>query len=139
MGSVASTGFSVANLLQSLTSGSPQVSSALSSSSVQTALQGASTSDLVSLSGQAVQLQEADLLFGDSNTASGTPITPTIPSALNPLSSLLPSSSSTAPSTTPMADQLAGYQSDLQSQEMQSLFGVGQSGPALSSLFDVLG
>jgi hypothetical protein len=49
------------------------------------------------------------------------------------------SSSSAAPSTAPLADQLAGYQSDLQSQEMQSLFGVGQSGPALSSLFDVLG
>jgi hypothetical protein len=139
MGSVASAGFSVANLLQTLTSGSPQVSSALSSSTVQTALQSASTSDLVELSGQAVQLQEADLLFGDSNTATGAPITPTIPSALNPLSSLMSSSSSTAPSTAPLADQLAGYQSDLQSQEMQSLFGIAQSSPALSSLFDVLG
>jgi hypothetical protein len=139
MGSVASTDFSVANLLQTLTSGSPQVSSALSSSTVQTALQSASTSDLVELSGQAVQLQEADLLFGDSSTSSGTPTTPTIPSALNPLSALLTSSSSIAPSTAPLADQLAGYQSDLQSQEMQSLFGITQSSPALSSLFDVLG
>jgi hypothetical protein len=139
MGSVAAAGFSVANLLQNLTSGSPQVSSALSSSTVQTALQSASASDLIELSGQAVQLQEANLLFGDSSTAPGTPATPAIPSALNPLSSLMSSSSSTAPSTAPLADQLAGYQSDLRSQEMQSLFGVGQNGPALSSLFDVLG
>jgi hypothetical protein len=139
MGSVASSGFSVANLLQSLTSGSPQVSSALSSSTVQTELQSASTSDLIELSGQAVQLQEADQLFADSSSASGTSTAPTIPSALNPLSSLLSSTGSTSPSTAPLADQLAGYQSDLQSQEMQSLFGVGQNSPALSSLFDVLG
>src|ERR1700679_1491590 len=113
MGSVASSGFSVANLLQSLTGGSPQVASALSSSTVQTALQSASPSDLVSLSGEAVQLQEVDLLFGGSITAFGTtaPTTPTIPSVLNPLSSLLSPPSSTAPSTAPLSDQLAGYQS----------------------------
>jgi hypothetical protein len=132
MGSVATTGFSLSNLLQSLTSGSPQLSSTLFSSTVQSALQDAPSSDLVALSSQAQQLQEADLLFSDSSTSVGTP---TIPTVLDPLSSASSSSGSTAS----LSNQLAGYQSDLKSQEMQSLFGVGQSGPALSSLFDVLG
>jgi hypothetical protein len=133
MGSVASTGFSLSNLLQGITSGSPQLSATLSSSTVQSALQDAPSSDLVELSSQALQLQEAHLLFSDSSTADATP---TIPAELDPLSSV-PSSSSSG-STAPLSDQLAGYQSDLKSQEMESLFGVGQSGPALSTLFDVL-
>src|SRR5580658_10010288 len=98
MGSVAAAGFSVANLLQSLTSGSPQLSAALSTSTVQTALQNASPSDLLELSSQAVQLQEASQLFADSST--GTGATATIPSALDPLSSLLSSLESATSSST---------------------------------------
>jgi hypothetical protein len=151
MGSVAASGFSVSNLLQSVSSGSPQLSAVLSSSAVQTALKSASPGDLLKLSSQAVQLQEADQLFADSNTAASAGTAPTIPSALDPLSSLLASLSSTTPgassssssstgsSTASLANQLAGYQGDLQANEMQALFGVGQTGPPPSTLFDVLG
>ena len=147
MGSVPTDGFSVTNLVLTLTSaGSPQLAATLSTPAVQTALQNATTSDLVDLSSEAVQLQEANLLFGDSIGAAGTSATATIPAALDPLTSLLSSlvstgssSSGTSSSTASLSNQLAGYQSDLQSGEIQSLFGVGTSGPALSSLFDVLG
>jgi hypothetical protein len=149
MGSVATTGFTVANLLQSITSGTPQLSSALSSSAVQSALQNAPASDLVQLSDQALQLQVADQLFANSSTTASAADTATIPSSLNPLSSLLSSlnattaapsgSSGASASTASLSNQLAGYQSDLQSEEMQSLFGLSQSSPPLSTLFDVLG
>jgi hypothetical protein len=139
MGSVATTGFSLTNLLQTLTSaGSPQLSAALSSTAVQTALQTAPTSDLVDLSDQAMQLQEVSQLFGNSSA----PDTATLPSALDPLSSLLSPASSTpssGSSTASLANQLSGYQSDLQSQEMQTLFGMTSTSPPPSSLFDALG
>jgi hypothetical protein len=139
MGSVATTGFSVANLLQTLTSaGSPQLSAALSSPTVQTALQNAPTSDLVDLSDQAMQLQEVSDLFGNSSTAD----TATLPAALDPASSLLSSTSSTGSSgssTASLANQLSGYQSDLQSEELQTLFGMNSTSPPPSSLFDALG
>ncbi len=142
MGSVASTGFSIGNLLQSLTNSSPQLSFALSSNSVQAALQNASPSDLADLSGEALQLQESDLLFDTSTTGTSQ----TIPYTPDPLFSLLSSldsstasGSSASSSTASLSNQLSGYQSDLASQEMQSLFGVGPTGPAPSTLFDMLG
>jgi hypothetical protein len=139
MGSVATSGFSLANLLQTLTSaGSPQLSSALSSSTVQAALQNAPSGDLVELSDQAMQLQEVSQLFGNSSTAD----TAALPAALDPLSSLVSSTSSTASassSTASLANQLGGYQSDMQSEEMQTLFGMTSTSPQPSSLFDALG
>jgi hypothetical protein len=144
MGSVATSGFSLSNLLQNLTSsGSSQLSAVLSSPSVQTALQ-ASPSDAVALSDQALQLQETSLLFGNSTP----PQTATIPSSLDPLTSILDAvdptaSSSTTPSTTTstasLANQLSGYQSDLQSEEMQTLFGITSTAPQPSTLFNALG
>jgi len=136
MGAIASTNFSLANLLQTLTStGSPGLSTALSSSAVQSALQNG-PSDTVELSEEAVQLQEASLLFGGSNPAD----TGTLPSALDPLLSAPAasgggSSGSTASSSTPsVANQLSSYQTDLQSEEMQALFGIAPASSPPSSL-----
>jgi hypothetical protein len=51
-------------------SASPALSSLLSSSKVQSALQNASPADLVELSDQALQLQTVDSLFGAPSAAS---------------------------------------------------------------------
>jgi hypothetical protein len=65
MGSANSVNPGVADVLQILSgAGSASLSSVLSSSSVQAALENASPGDIVQLSQQALQLQEAGLLFG---------------------------------------------------------------------------
>lgn len=66
MGSVSGASSTLYSMMQTLVSGSPQVSSTLSSDKVQSGLQNASISDKVELSAQALQLQQANLLFGDS-------------------------------------------------------------------------
>jgi hypothetical protein len=149
MGSVPTEAFSVSNLVQSLTvAGSPQLAATLSSPAVQAALQNAPTSDLVDLSSQALKLQETGQLFGSQSTAE----TATLASILYPLASLLAAANSTArtaaasgasgtspaaaSSTVSLANQL---QSDLQAQEVQSLFGIALTASPPSSLFDTLG
>ncbi len=135
MGSIAKTGFSIANLLQTLTSaGSPQLSAALSSPAVQTALQTARPGDLVDLSDQAMQLQEASQLLGTSSTAD----TATLPAALDPLSSLLASTSSTAPSVHPLHRlliSLVAIRAICSRKRCRRSSGL----PQPSSLFDALG
>jgi hypothetical protein len=149
MGPVPAGGFSVNNLVQSLTgAGSPQLAAILSSPAVQAAVENAPTSDLVDLSGQALNLQETGLLFGTASTAE----TATLASILYPLASLLAAANSTArtaaapgttspipagsSSTASLANQL---QSDLQAQEVQSLFGITPTTSPPNSLFDTLG
>jgi hypothetical protein len=149
MGPVATDGFSVSDLVQSLTgAGSPQLAATLSTPAVQAALQNAPTSDLVNLSSQALKLQETGQLFGSE----GTTETATLASILYPLASLLAKANSTAGtaagsgtsssnpasalSSTSLANQL---QSDLQAEEMQSLFGIAPTASPPSSLFDALG
>ena len=76
MSSVSSVNPGVADLFNWLSStGSTAVTSELSSPSVQSALESSSPGDLVQLSRQALQLQQAASLFGDSDTAqaSATP------------------------------------------------------------------
>jgi hypothetical protein len=74
---VASTNTGIANWMQILSSAAtPAVSSLLSSSAVQAGIAKASPVDIVQLSDQALQLQEADGLFGSadagtSQTANG--------------------------------------------------------------------
>ena len=149
MGPVPTDGFSISNLVQSLTgAGSPQLAATLSSPAVQTAIENAPTSDLVDLSSQALKLQETGLLFGNESTAE----TATLASILYPLASLLAAADSTArtaaesgasgPSptaTSPTASLANQLQSDLQAEEMQSLFGIAPTASPLSSLFDALG
>jgi hypothetical protein len=70
--SVSSASQGVSDLFQALSStGSSSVSSVLSSASLQSKLKSASTADVVQLSEQALQLQQASGLFG-TPTASAT-------------------------------------------------------------------
>jgi hypothetical protein len=65
MGSTNSVNPGVADVLQILSgAGAASISSVLSSTSVQSALESASLGDIVQLSQQALQLQEAGTLFG---------------------------------------------------------------------------
>jgi hypothetical protein len=73
MGSVASTNNGLSDLLQTLTNDNSPLLPTLSSPAVEAALENAPATDIVEISAQAVQLQEADTLFGISNT----PTTPT--------------------------------------------------------------
>ncbi|MGA3241354.1 MAG: hypothetical protein ABSG03_34260 [Bryobacteraceae bacterium] len=156
MGTLPTDSFSVTNLVQSLTgAGSPQLAATLSTPAVQTAIQNAPTSDLVDLSSQALKLQETDLLFGDGSANPSAADTATLASTLYPLSALLaaadaaankaPQSGASAPSptatssTASLADQLTGYQNDLQAQEIQSLFGIAPTVSPPNLLVDTLG
>jgi len=70
MGSIGNPGIS--NLAQILSNaGSSLASAAITSPTVQADLQNAPTSDLVQLSEQAVQLQQAEVLFGGGSVSSG--------------------------------------------------------------------
>src|ERR1700733_14088440 len=78
MGSIASTNIAstnngLADLLQTLTNENSPLLPTLSSPAVEAALEKAPATDIVEISAQAVQLQDADALFGISNT----PTTPT--------------------------------------------------------------
>jgi len=149
MGSAPTNSFSVSGLFQTLTgAGSPQLAATLSTPAVQAALQNAPTSDLVDLSSQALKFQETGQLFGSDSTAE----TATLASILYPLASLLAKANSTASTAAgsgssnaspaaalpavSLADQL---QSNLQAEEMQSLFGIIPTASPPSSLFDTLG
>jgi len=132
MGSVASANNGLSDLLQTLTNENSPLLPTLSSPAIQTALENAPSSDIVEISEQALQLQTADAIFGISNTA--TSPTDSLFSALANAGS-----SSTASTTgAPLADQLAAYQGNLQTQEIQTLF---DTTPATTttpgSLYDV--
>jgi hypothetical protein len=143
MGSVASTNPAstgsanngLSDLLQTLTNENSPLLSTLSSPGIEAALENAPTSDIVEISEQAQQLQDTDALFGLSNTST-TP-TDSLFSALASVGSSATSSasgSSLDPGSS-LADQLAAYQSNMQTQETQTLF--GQTPSSSSSLYDV--
>ena len=69
MGSVPSTNNGLSDLLQTLTNDNSPLLPTLSSPAVEAALKNAPATDIVAISAQAVQLQEADALFGSSNTS----------------------------------------------------------------------
>jgi hypothetical protein len=119
MSAVANPGLAdVLNILSN--SASPALSSLLSSSKVQSALQNASPADLVQLSDQALQLQAVDSLFGTSD--SGPSSTPDPNATLESIVANLTQSGST-----PVANQLALYQGQLQAENTQALFGATSS------------
>jgi hypothetical protein len=145
MGSVASTNPAstgsanngLSDLLQTLTNENSPLLSTLSSPGVEAALEKAPVSDIVELSDQAQQLQDTDALFGMSNTST-TP-TDSLFSALASVGSSATwsaSGSSLDPGSS-LADQLAAYQSNMQTQETQSLFGITPSSSTNGSLYDV--
>ena len=144
MGSVASTNplasnnnNGLADLLQNLSNEYSPLLSTLSSPTVQAALQNAPASDIAEISDQALQLQATDALLGISNPT--TSPTDSLFSALASINSNDASGSALNPGS-PLADQLAAYQGNMQTQEMQTLFG---STPAATptaipnSLYDV--
>lgn len=117
----------IASLLQFLSgAGSPLVTSVTSSSTVQSALANASPADLIQLSSQALQFQQAEGLF--SGTASTEP--PDSAELAAPATPALPEASTTSGSFSP--SQLASYQSQLQLFQAQTL--LDTSGSSVSVL-----
>jgi hypothetical protein len=133
-GSTGSSSNGLTDLLQTLTNENSPLLSTLSSPAIQTALENAPASDIVEISDQAMQLQATDALFGI--TSSSDSPTDNLFSALADSSSgtgTSASSSSLDPGSS-LADQLAAYQGNMQTQEAQTLLG-NTSTP--NSLFDV--
>ena len=160
MSSVTATNPGLSNLLQTLSATSPQLSSLLSTSKMQSALQKASPQDIVKLSEKALQLQQVSSLFGSSyGTQSGAlasnpdSLFPSLSSgtagaasaailqalesppagAATGAASSATASTSTQPSVT---DRLAAAISNMQAQELGSLYG---STAATGSLINTLG
>jgi hypothetical protein len=156
MSSVAATNPGLSNLLQTLSATSPQLSSILSSSTVQSSLKNASPQDIVKLSEQALELQQVSSLFGSSigtqsvglasnsdslfpSLSSGTAgaasaaILQALESPTTGSASSATASTSTQPSVT---DQLAAAFSSMQAQELGSLYG---SASATGSLLNTQG
>jgi hypothetical protein len=133
-GTTGSSSNGLTDLLQTLTNENSPLLSTLSSPSIQTALENAPASDIVEISDQAMQLQATDALFGI--TSSSDSPTDNLFSALADSSSGTGSSalSSSLDPGSSLADQLAAYQGNMQTQEAQTLLG-NNSTP--NSLFDV--
>ena len=70
MGSVASTSNGLSDLMQTLTNENSPLLPTLSSPKIEAALENAPASDIVQISDEAIQLQNAEALFGAPNTAS---------------------------------------------------------------------
>jgi hypothetical protein len=153
MGSLNSTGSNLSNLRQTLQAESPELSTLLFTSKMQSALENASPGDLVQLSDQALRLQQVGLLFGstDGTQSSGFPAPPdSLFAALSPDSSatqtdpLLQALDSSLgvsgpggnPSTATLSDQIANSANTFQSQELNSLFGTPQT---VDPFFNTLG
>jgi hypothetical protein len=133
-GTTGSSSNGLTDLLQTLTNENSPLLSTLSSPAIQTALENAPASDIVEISDQAMQLQATDALFGI--TSSSDSPTDNLFSALADSSSGTGSSalSSSLDPGSSLADQLAAYQGNMQTQEAQTLLG-NNSTP--NSLFDV--
>jgi hypothetical protein len=143
------------DLIQLLSSSSsPLVSSGLSSSQIQSALQKASPDDIVQLSDQAMQLQEFDTMFGSSDTSQTTSLfsTPSASSSNDTFNNLIAALNSASSSTTSsaissgsqstssssLASDMANYQSQLQVEGMQALFGMNSTQGTSGTLLDTL-
>lgn len=147
MGSIASTNPAstgagsnnngLTDLMQTLTSENSPLLSTLSQPSIQSALENAPPSDIVEISEEAQQMQSVDALFGISSTANTS--TDSLFSALaDAVSSASSSAASSLDTGSSLADQLAAYQGNMQTQETQTLLGLNPSTNTPSSLLDVL-
>ena len=137
MGSVASTNNGLSDLLQTLTNENSPLLSTLSTPAVETALENAPAGDIAEISDQALQLQATDALFGISNPSSSS--ADSLFSALASVGSSATSSasgSSLNPGSS-LADQLAAYQGNMQTQEVTSLFAATPPTTTSGSLYDV--
>jgi hypothetical protein len=138
MGSVSSVNPGLAGLLQTLTNLDSPV---MTSPAVVSALEKASPTDIVQLSTAAAQLEDVDAIFGVSNSSSTDASDPlaSLENLLNGSGTSAVPGTATASSTASPADQIAGYQASLQSEETQALFGTGATGSLSDSLFNVIG
>jgi len=145
MGSVAINP-GVSSLIETLSnSGSPGLSAALSSPTVQSAIANAAPGDLAQLSDQALQLQEASALFGTAtqttSTANPSDLLQSLGASL--LASLTATPASTSSNSTAdaastdtasVANQLAAYQSVLQAEQVQAMFAADPTASTTSSV-----
>lgn len=144
MGTVASTNPASTNatnnglsdLLQTLTNENSPLLSTLSSPSIESALENAPPSDIVEISAQAQQLQSMDALFGISSST-GNSSTSLFSALATAESSAGSSAASSLNPGSSLADQLAAYQGNMQTQEAQTLLGINPSTTTPNSLFDV--
>ena len=140
MSTVASVNPGVTALLQILSNaGSPALSSALSTTNIQSALQAASPADIVQLSDQAVQLQVANELFASTNppqTNSNSNVT--LENLLTDLYSPSPAPPAGAAPPASAASQIAAYQSQLQTEQLQALFGVDPNAGTSGALLNIV-
>jgi hypothetical protein len=130
MGSVSSTGDST--LLQMLSAVSPQLSTMLSATTMQSALE-ASPADLVHLSAEALQLQQVDILFGNGAQSAGSAAAAEPDPMLQALESsygVAGGQTTSTSITSPLADQIASARA----QQIAVLFGTPTPGPSISSL-----
>lgn len=140
MGSVSSTSSNLSNLLQTLSTASPELSSLLSRPQMQSALEKASPGDLVQLSDQALQLQQAGLMFGSSDSTQWTGLTSGFDNLFSvpppdgttiqpdPILQLLESlvgvaGANNGTSISTPSNQVAGSAISFQAQELSALFG----------------
>jgi hypothetical protein len=131
MGSVAATSNGLSDLLQTLTNENSPLLSTVSSPAIQAALENAPASDIVQISNQAMQLQQAEAIFGTSSTASSP--TDSLFAALAPAGS----SATSSASASPLVNQLAAYEGNAQTQETQTLLGIAPAATTPNSLYDV--
>jgi hypothetical protein len=142
MGSVSSTNPGVASLLQILTNVNSPV---VSSPAAVAGLEKAPASDIAQLSVEALQLQSMDEMFGISNGANqdpGATLTNLLASseaAANAQATSTATGSSAASPAPTAAEQMANYQSALQSAETQSLFGIGTTGTLSNPSLNLIG
>jgi hypothetical protein len=154
MGTIAAVNPGVADLLQIVSNaGSPSLSSALSSSNLQSALQTASPADIAQLSSQALQLQVTNDLFASvdlsqtdglfsalspstSNSGSNAALDNLLANLYSPTPAASPASPA-APASS-LASQIATYQSNLQTEQLQALFGVDPTAGTPGSLVNVV-
>ena len=152
MGSVSSISPGLEYLFQTLSNVNSPV---LQSPSTVSALEKASPADTLQLSLAATQLQEADAMFGTSGSPVESP-TASMNSILAGLGTAQASTSSATPGSEPAtpaspsssappsatgspSDQLAGYQSAMQSAEVEGLLGMDSNTGIAPSLFNVIG
>jgi hypothetical protein len=114
MAIVSPTSASLVDLIQALKSnGSQLVSSAQNISALRAALQNEPPEDTVQLGNVALQLQEADELFGIASAPSANPV----------LSALNSAASTAGTETNSSADQMATIQSEARANQVAALLG----------------
>ncbi|MGA3016971.1 MAG: hypothetical protein ABSF62_07615 [Bryobacteraceae bacterium] len=127
------------NLLQALSNLNSPV---LSSPATLSALEKAPTADIVQLSVAATQLEGVDEMFGipaASNTGPSSILTNLEDLATGSTGAASTATAASGQSAASSVEQFANYQTALQAEETQALFGTGTTSGLSNSLFDLTG